>query len=125
MNDVSADGKKKKKKVQTVNARIWSMNQKTAAVANANPFDRFANSKKKHEVINRKVKGEDRNVERARDKAIDERKKKLLKDYHSNRRVIRSTKALRRGQPVHVPRGEDVHALPTGQKEAHSQLKLV
>jgi hypothetical protein len=33
-----------------------------------NPFDKFANSKKKHEVINRKVKGEDRNVGRARAK---------------------------------------------------------
>lgn len=35
-----------------------------------NPFDKFANSRKKHEVINRKVKGEDRNVGRAREKVI-------------------------------------------------------
>ncbi len=35
-----------------------------------NPFDKFANSKKKHDVINRKVKGEDRNVGRARGKVI-------------------------------------------------------
>ena len=33
-----------------------------------NPFDKFANPRKKHEVINRKVKGEDRNVGRARGK---------------------------------------------------------
>lgn len=33
-----------------------------------NPFDKFANSKKKHEVVNRRVKGEDRNVGRARGK---------------------------------------------------------
>jgi hypothetical protein len=33
-----------------------------------NPFDRFANARKKHEVLNRKVKGEDRNVGRARAK---------------------------------------------------------
>lgn len=33
-----------------------------------NPFDKFANSKKKHDVLNRKVKGEDRNVGRARAK---------------------------------------------------------
>ena len=33
-----------------------------------NPFDKFANAKKKHEVVNRKVKGEDRHVGRARDK---------------------------------------------------------
>ena len=35
-----------------------------------NPFDKFANSRKKHEVLNRKVKGEDRNVGRAREKVI-------------------------------------------------------
>ena len=33
-----------------------------------NPFDKFANNKKKHDVLNRKVKGEDRNVGRAREK---------------------------------------------------------
>ena len=33
-----------------------------------NPFDRFANTRKKHEVLNRRVKGEDRNVGRAREK---------------------------------------------------------
>lgn len=33
-----------------------------------NPFDRFSNAKKKHEVVNRRVKGEDRNVGRARGK---------------------------------------------------------
>lgn len=35
-----------------------------------NPFEKFANSKKKHEVINRRVKGEDRNVGRARGKVF-------------------------------------------------------
>ncbi len=34
--------------------------------------------------MNRKVKGEDRNVGRARSKAVDERKTKLLKDYQNN-----------------------------------------
>ncbi len=33
-----------------------------------NPFDKFANSKKKHDVLNRRVKGEDRNMGRAREK---------------------------------------------------------
>jgi hypothetical protein len=33
-----------------------------------NPFDKFANNRKKHDVLNRKVKGEDRNVGRARSK---------------------------------------------------------
>ncbi len=51
-----------------------------------NPFDKFSNSKKKHDVLNRKVKGEDRNVGRAREKAIDERKTKLMKDYQSNKK---------------------------------------
>lgn len=35
-----------------------------------NPFDKFANARKKHEVLNRKVKGEDRNVGRARGKVF-------------------------------------------------------
>ena len=35
-----------------------------------NPFDKFANNRKKHEVINRRVKGEDRNVGRAREKVL-------------------------------------------------------
>jgi hypothetical protein len=33
-----------------------------------NPFDKFANSRKKHEVLNRRVKGEDRDVGRAKNK---------------------------------------------------------
>lgn len=40
---------------------------KTAKVAE-NPFDKFANPRKKHDVLNRKVKGEDRNVGKARGK---------------------------------------------------------
>ena len=52
----------------------------------ANPFDRFANSRKKHEVVNRRVKGEDRNVGRARDKAVEDRKKRLLQDYQSSKK---------------------------------------
>ena len=35
---------------------------------NENPFEKFGNSKKKHEVINRRVKGEDRDIGRARGK---------------------------------------------------------
>lgn len=37
-----------------------------------NPFDKFSNSRKKHEVLNRKVKGEDRNVGRARAKVLNQ-----------------------------------------------------
>lgn len=40
----------------------------TAKKVIENPFDRFANTRKKHEVLNRRVKGEDRNVGRAREK---------------------------------------------------------
>lgn len=36
--------------------------------AYVNPFDKFANARKKHEVLNRRAKGEDRNVGRARAK---------------------------------------------------------
>lgn len=45
---------------------------KSASVAKTaeNPFDKFANARKKHDVLNRKVKGEDRNVGRARAKVI-------------------------------------------------------
>jgi hypothetical protein len=51
-----------------------------------NPFDKFANSRKKHEVLNRKVKGEDRNVGRALTKATEIRKKKLMQDYLKNKK---------------------------------------
>lgn len=43
-------------------------NTSTAKKVIENPFDRFANTRKKHEVLNRRVKGEDRNVGRAREK---------------------------------------------------------
>ena len=51
-----------------------------------NPFDKFSNAKKKHEVLNRRVKGEDRNVGRALNKAIDVRKTRLLTDYNKNKK---------------------------------------
>lgn len=51
-----------------------------------NPFDTFANARKKHEVVNRRVKGEDRNVGRALAKSIEERKTKLLADYKSSKK---------------------------------------
>lgn len=55
-------------------------------VETTNPFDKFANAKKKHEVLNRKVKGEDRNVGRALAKSIEIRKKRLLQDYQSSKK---------------------------------------
>lgn len=59
---------------------------KKKATTKENPFDKFANPRKKHEILNRKVKGENRNVARARAKAVDERKKKLLKDFKANKK---------------------------------------
>ena len=59
---------------------------KMKAAAKENPFDKFANARKKHEVINRRVKGEDRNVGRARAKAIDDRKKTLLVDFQKSKK---------------------------------------
>lgn len=53
-------------KSNRVAAAFSQIRQKQKAAEN--PFDRFSNSKKKHDVINRKVKGEDRNVGRARAK---------------------------------------------------------
>ena len=58
----------------------------TKAKAVENPFDKFANSKKKHEVVNRRVKGEDRNVGRAREKALEARRTKLMADYKSSQK---------------------------------------
>lgn len=51
-----------------------------------NPFDKFANARKKHEVVNRRVKGEDRNVGRALARAVEERKQRLLIDYQTSRK---------------------------------------
>jgi nucleolar protein 14 len=51
-----------------------------------NPFDTFANGKKKHDVLNRKVKGENRNVGKALSKSIEIRKKTLLSDYQKNKK---------------------------------------
>ena len=56
------------------------------AETTTNPFDKFANSKKKHEVLNRRVKGEDRNVGRTLAKSIEIRKKRLLQDYKSSKK---------------------------------------
>lgn len=63
--------------------RKYNPNKSKAA---ENPFDKFANSKKKHEVLNRRVKGEDRNVGRAREKALEDRKTKLMADYKSSQK---------------------------------------
>jgi hypothetical protein len=51
-----------------------------------NPFDKFANARKKHDVINRKVKGEDRNVGRALAKSVEDRKKRLIEDYNRSKK---------------------------------------
>jgi hypothetical protein len=53
---------------------------KKSAGAAENPFDKFANARKKHDVVNRRVKGEDRNVGRALSKSNEERKKRLMAD---------------------------------------------
>ena len=51
-----------------------------------NPFDKFANTKKKFNVLNRKVKGENRNVTKALTRSIEIRKNKLLLDYKQNKK---------------------------------------
>ena len=66
--------------------RSWALTKKIEK-AKENPFDEFSNGKKKHEVLNRRVKGEDRNVGRAREKAIEERRKRLLGDHQASKKA--------------------------------------
>ena len=62
--------KKAAEKPMFKSTRVAAAFSKIREKMSENPFDRFANAKKKHEVINRKVKGEDRNVGRARAKVF-------------------------------------------------------
>ena len=55
-----------KTEVKKPNKPIGSFASKSAK--KENPFDKFANPRKKHDILNRRVKGEDRNVGRARAK---------------------------------------------------------
>jgi len=57
--------------------RLLSKSRKDKAKISENPFDKFQNSRSKHEVVNRRVKGEDRDVGRAREKATEQRKKRI------------------------------------------------
>lgn len=52
-----------------------------------NPFEKQGTGKKKHDVFNRRVKGEGRNVAKARSEAIDRRKRTLLVDYQASKKV--------------------------------------
>eukprot|EP00953_Heterococcus_sp_UTEX-ZZ885_P001211 1158-Heterococcus_DN1.PRE.1 len=50
-------------------------------LANDNPFEKRGVTKKKHDVFNRKVKGEGRNVAKARSEAIERRNRTLLVSF--------------------------------------------
>ncbi|CAN0415502.1 unnamed protein product, partial [Laminaria digitata] len=52
-----------------------------------NPFESRGILRKKHDVFNRRVKGEKRNVARARGQAIQRREKTLLVDYERSRKA--------------------------------------
>lgn len=52
-----------------------------------NPFESRANLHKKHDVFNRKVKGEQRNVARARGQATQRRKQTLLVDFEQHHKA--------------------------------------
>ncbi|CAN0496523.1 unnamed protein product, partial [Ectocarpus sp. 8 AP-2014] len=52
-----------------------------------NPFESRGILNKKHEVFNRRVKGEKRNVARARGQATQRREKTLLVDFERNRKA--------------------------------------
>jgi len=60
-------GKQNKGRTSVLQAKAAAMASMVKAKAE-NPFDKFSNPRKKHDVLNRKVKGEDRNVGRARAK---------------------------------------------------------
>ena len=63
-----------KRKQNSIAGRVWNLKKKEGDKhkKNENPFDKFANNRKKHEVLNRRVKGEDRNVGRAREKVREQ-----------------------------------------------------
>lgn len=52
-----------------------------------NPFESRGILNKKHDVFNRRVKGEKRNVARARGQATQRREKTLLVDYEQNQKA--------------------------------------
>lgn len=52
-----------------------------------NPFESRGVLRKKHDVFNRRVKGEKRNVGRARGQATQRREKTLLVDYERSRKA--------------------------------------
>lgn len=52
-----------------------------------NPFESRGILRKKHDVFNRRVKGEKRNVARARGQATQRREKTLLVDYERSRKA--------------------------------------
>ena len=56
----------------------------------ANPFEERNNGKAKHEVLNRRVKGGERNVAKARENSNARRVKTLLVE-HKNRKVRETT----------------------------------
>lgn len=53
---------------QLQKASLQARHQAKNAGRSENPFDKFNNSKKKHEVVNRRVKGDERDVGRAKQK---------------------------------------------------------
>ena len=60
-----------------------------AAAANPNPFEVRGNRRQKQEVLNRRVKGANRNVAKARSDATERRKRTLLVE-HKNRKSANS-----------------------------------
>lgn len=52
-----------------------------------NPFESREITRKKHNVFNRKVKGEKRNVAKTRIRATQNRKNTLLLDFESSRKA--------------------------------------
>lgn len=70
---------------QAANLKIAKKKQNQKAKLATNPFDTFANSRRKHEVVNRRVKGEDRDVGRAREKSVAQRRARLNQQIKGTR----------------------------------------
>ena len=82
-------GRAQKKAAAQRNAivkRASASSGKKSSKGSSNPFDVYSNARQKFGVLNRRVKGENRNVAKARSEAVERRKRTLLKEYQSSKK---------------------------------------
>ncbi len=63
-----------------------SSSSASTKASHVNPFDAVGNRKAKFEVLNKRAKGQVRNVGKARQLAVERRKKTLLVEYHASKK---------------------------------------